>query len=112
MLRAMTRRMFFAGSTCALAFGKAQPSFAITMDDVNWQQFPDPAKVNTGLITTMREHGAHLALFVIGRNAEGDPGRSLVREWRGAGHVVGNHTYSHRSYNAMSFEQFSADVAQ
>jgi len=60
----------------------------------------------------MREHGAHLALFVIGRNAEGDQGRSLVREWRGAGHVVGNHTYSHRNYNAMSFEQFSADVAQ
>src|SRR5260370_36927658 len=101
MLRAMTRRTFFAGSTCALTFGKAAPSLAITMDDVNWQQFPDPAKVNSGLIATMREHGAHLALFVIGRNAEGDQGRSLVREWRGAGHVVDNHPNLYRRYNAM-----------
>jgi hypothetical protein len=59
----------------------------------------------------MRKHNVRLALFVIGRNADSETGQSIVRTWQEAGHLIGNHTYSHRNYHAMAFEEFSGDAA-
>jgi hypothetical protein len=81
------------------------------MDDLNWMPLPNPNEINTRLLDAMRSHSAHLALFVIGRNADNETGRALIQPWKKGGHVIGNHTYSHRSYDAMMFEDFSADVA-
>lgn len=80
------------------------------MDDVSWMQVPDPQKTNSRLLQTMDHHGVRLALFVIGRNADNDTGRAIVQAWQQAGHLIGNHTYSHRNYHALTFEEFSADV--
>jgi len=107
----MTRRMFFLGSASTIAHAAAsQPSVAITMDDLNWMPLPNPTGINTRLLDAMRSHQARLALFVIGRNADNATGRALVQSWKQAGHLIGNHTYSHRSYDALTFNEFSADV--
>jgi hypothetical protein len=107
----MTRRMFFLGSASTIAHAAtSQPSVAITMDDLNWMPLPNPTGINTRLLDAMRSHQARLALFVIGRNADNATGRALVQSWKQAGHLIGNHTYSHRSYDALTFNEFSADV--
>jgi peptidoglycan/xylan/chitin deacetylase (PgdA/CDA1 family) len=40
--------------------------------------------------------------LVIGRNAETPTGRAILDRWAAAGHVIGNHTYSHPDYHAAS----------
>jgi peptidoglycan-N-acetylglucosamine deacetylase len=108
---ALTRRTFLAGS--AGAIGRAsqpQPRLAITMDDVNWTQFPDPLETNARFMEAMAGHRLRLALFVIGRNADNETGQALVRAWKQAGHLIGNHTYSHRNYDGLSFDEFSEDA--
>jgi hypothetical protein len=108
ILKVTTRRTFLLSSAAAIA-RSAQPSVAITMDDLNWTPLPDPAATNARLIETMRHHGIRLALFVIGRNADSPTGRALVDAWKRAGHLIGNHTYSHRGYDALNFDEFAAD---
>jgi len=80
------------------------------MDDVNWMQLAEPMRANARLLEAMRKHNVRLALFVIGRNADSETGQSIVRTWQEAGHLIGNHTYSHRNYHAMAFEEFSRDA--
>jgi peptidoglycan/xylan/chitin deacetylase (PgdA/CDA1 family) len=107
----MTRRTFFLGSASAIArAATSQPSIAITMDDLNWMPLPNPTEINTRILDAMRSHHARLALFVIGRNADNGTGRALVQSWKQSGHLIGNHSYSHRSYEALTFDEFSADV--
>ncbi len=81
------------------------------MDDVNWMQLAEPMRANARLLDAMRSHNLRLALFVIGRNADSETGQSIVRTWQEAGHLIGNHTYSHRNYHALTFEEFSGDAA-
>jgi peptidoglycan-N-acetylglucosamine deacetylase len=106
----MTRRTFFLGAATVARAAKMQPSVAITMDDLNWMPLPNPNETNARLLDAMRRHGARLALFVIGRNADNETGQALIQPWKQAGHLIGNHTYSHRSYDAQTFEEFSADA--
>jgi peptidoglycan/xylan/chitin deacetylase (PgdA/CDA1 family) len=83
---------------------KPAPQFSITMDDFNWR---DPVKLtaaerNQSILDTLKSHSIKAALFVIGRNVEADEGKRLLNDWNAAGHLIGNHTYSHRNYNASS----------
>jgi peptidoglycan-N-acetylglucosamine deacetylase len=107
----MTRRRFLL-STASLAAraAEAQRSIAITMDDLNWMPLPNATEINTRLLDAMRSHQARLALFVIGRNADNATGQALIQPWKQAGHLIGNHTYSHRNYESVTFEEFSADI--
>ena len=78
------------------------PQFSITMDDFNWH---NPVKLtaaerNHAILETLRAHSIKAALFVIGHNVEDDEGKQLLAPWNEAGHLIGNHTYSHRNFNA------------
>jgi peptidoglycan-N-acetylglucosamine deacetylase len=82
--------------------GAPAPQFSITMDDFNWH---DPVKLsaaerNQAILETLRAHSIKAALFVVGRNVEEDEGKRLLAPWNEAGHLIGNHTYSHRNFNA------------
>jgi peptidoglycan/xylan/chitin deacetylase (PgdA/CDA1 family) len=107
----MTRRTFFLGAAAAATHAaETQRSIAITMDDLNWMPLPNPTEINTRLLAAMRSHQARLALFVIGRNADSATGQALIQPWKQAGHLIGNHTFAHRNYDSLTFEEFSADV--
>lgn len=99
--------------TCALA-APARRRLAITIDDFNWRVIPrfSPADAARGLLDTLEMHGrVRAALFVCGRFVDGGPqGRQLLRALNDAGHLIGNHTYSHPNYHSpqvttASFEQ-------
>lgn len=121
----MNRRQF----TCALgvsALGiglgrslttaaKDRPEIAITIDDFNWNKSVklDPDQRNQALLAALRSHGnLKAALFVTCRFADNDKGKELLKEWDRAGHLIGNHSYSHQYLNSSKVtpEIFTADI--
>ena len=91
----------------ALASKQLTP-FSITMDDFYWTNAVKltATERNEAILGTLRAHSNKAALFVIGRNIDSAEGKELLALWDKAGHMIGNHTYSHRNYNAPE-----ADVA-
>jgi len=81
---------------------KPAPQFSITMDDFNWHNAVKltGAERNQAILETLRANSTKAALFVIGRNLEEEQGKQLLSPWNEAGHLIGNHTYSHQSFNA------------
>ncbi|MCU1265425.1 MAG: Polysaccharide deacetylase [Acidobacteria bacterium] len=120
----MNRRNFtktIAVSTVALGLGSLKLSaatppsqLAITMDDFNWANAVrlSADERNNAILGALRSHSIKAALFVIGRNADSETGKNLLKEWDTAGHVIGNHTYSHRNYNdpRMTTAAYADDV--
>src|SRR5882762_7683572 len=92
----------------------AAPQFAITMDDFNWRNAVHltAEERNRAILDTLAANRVKAALFVIGRNADDQEGMTLLRKWDGAGHLIGNHTYSHRSLNSVPAADFEEDIAR
>jgi len=102
----------------AAAVGRAQaakPKIAITMDDFQWQQIPGghAEEANRRLLDALARHSnLQAVLFVCGRFADNPTGRKLLQAWNDAGHWIGNHSYSHLSYNSaeVTFAAFRDDL--
>jgi peptidoglycan-N-acetylglucosamine deacetylase len=91
----------------------AAPQFAITMDDFNWRNAVHltAAERNRAILDTLAANKVKAALFVMGRNADDQEGMTLLRRWDGAGHLIGNHTYSHRSLNSnITAAEYESDI--
>jgi peptidoglycan/xylan/chitin deacetylase (PgdA/CDA1 family) len=94
-----------------------QPKIAITIDDFNWSQIPQEGaeQANQRLLDILARHSnLKAAVFVCGQSVDNDTGRRLVRTWSDAGHLIGNHSYSHLSYNdpRVTFAKFSGDLVR
>lgn len=107
----------------ALAFGLSRtvsseassPEIAITIDDFNWNKSVklDPDQRNRALLGALRAHdNLKAALFVACRFADNDKGKELLRDWDRAGHLIGNHSYSHKYLNSSKVtpEVYTADI--
>ena len=83
---------------------KPAPQFSITMDDFHWRNAVKltASERNKSILDTLQSHSTKAALFVIGSNIEAPEGKQLLSAWDKAGHLIGNHTYSHRNYNASA----------
>jgi len=122
----MNRRQFtkiLGLSAAALTMSRpagAQPSeipqISITMDDFNWQNavYQSAVARNRSILSTLNAHSIKAALFVVGRNVENEEGQQLLDEWNKAGHLIGNHTYSHQNLNSpsMKLDTYTADIAK
>jgi peptidoglycan-N-acetylglucosamine deacetylase len=100
------------GGIPAFIFKPPAPQFSITMDDFNWR---DPVKLtqverNESILNTLQSNSIKAALFVVGGNIDNKEGKALLQRWDNTGHLIGNHTYSHRNYNAR--ETVIADYLQ
>lgn len=88
--------------------------FSITMDDFHWQNAVKltATERNQAILDTLHAHSHKAALFVIGRNIETDEGKQLLAPWDKAGHMIGNHTYSHRNFNApeTNVQEYQQDI--
>jgi peptidoglycan/xylan/chitin deacetylase (PgdA/CDA1 family) len=116
-MNGITRREFGLGmAAAAVAAAKATPpQLAITIDDFQWKQIPQDGaeQANRRLLDTLARHASlKAAIFVCGRHVDNEAGLRLVRSWSDAGHWIGNHSYSHLSYNDpdVSFSKFSGDL--
>ena len=93
---------------------KPAPQFSITMDDFHWN---NPVKLtawerNQSILDALKANSIKGALFVVGRNIESGEGKQLLSSWDSAGHLIGNHTYSHRNYNAAQtrIDEYQQDI--
>ena len=105
--------MGLAFTNPALASPDEKPRIAITIDDFNlFDASPQVArKRNRALLNALSARSnLKAAAFPAGRNIDSEFGKSLVREWGDAGHMIGNHTYSHWFYPDRGFDEFSQDV--
>ncbi len=110
----MNRREFlrYAGIAATLsgiprAWGEeGSPEIAFTFDDpttegganLTWHE------VNGRILATLDSNNIKSILFVVGKRVDSDPGRAVVAAWDSAGHLIGNHSYSHLYFNASSDE--------
>lgn len=120
----MNRREFsksLAVSLAAIGLGgvpaiaqKPAPQFSITMDDFYWQNAVKltASERNQAILDSLHANSIKAALFVIGRNIDSAEGKQLLSTWDKAGHLIGNHTYSHRNYNAEGavIEEYQQDI--
>ncbi len=91
-----------AVSSASLLAAGQRSQVAITMDDVAWANIPPPfqREACTRLLSAFQDHGKlHAALFVTGSNVDSAEGRAIVQRWSDQGHMIANHTWSHRMYN-------------
>jgi peptidoglycan/xylan/chitin deacetylase (PgdA/CDA1 family) len=70
---------------------------------------PDPA-VTPGVLERLRSAGARAVFFVVGRRADAYP--DLLRRIRDAGHVIGNHSYSHPRPHPLRPAAYRRDLAR
>lgn len=94
--------------------GKEKPEVAVTMDDFNWANAVklSGSERNQAILKTLDSHSIKAALFVMGSNIETEKGKQLLKHWNDAGHLICNHTYSHRNYNnpAMTAAVYEQDI--
>ena len=90
------------------------PQVAITMDDFNWANAVKLSadERNGEILAALRAHSVKAALFVVGRNADSEKGKALLGKWDSTGHLICNHTYSHRNYNdsRMTTAAYAEDI--
>jgi len=88
-----------------LASGQSlAPEIAFTFDDpttdgdanLTWRE------VNQRMLAALSGNNLKAILFVCGERVDSESGRQLVAAWDGEGHLIGNHSYSHRNFNAST----------
>ena len=95
----------------------AEREIAITIDDLPFVGScnSDPKKLNREkerfekILTVLKEENIPATGFVVAGSIEKGQFK-LLEEFKDAGLILGNHTYSHRSLNNMSADQYIADI--
>ena len=118
------RRRSFLLSTLALAACAAAPKspsassnarrLAVTMDDPNLEETPRlvPGQRNAAILQTLATRRHRAALFVCGMRVDSTDGAALLGQWSAAGHMLGNHSYSHRYFHSekMTLADFVGEL--
>src|SRR6266700_6055832 len=90
----------------------ARPQLALTLDDPTLSlgsvlKWPE---ANGRLLKAISDKGVRAALFVCGMRVDDADGAKLLSAWDQAGHLICNHSYSHKLYGGQtSYADFAAD---
>jgi peptidoglycan/xylan/chitin deacetylase (PgdA/CDA1 family) len=97
-------------------------TMAVTIDDLPFvtrgstPYLPSARSGTEAILAALKKHGAPAVGFVNEQKLEAPSAderqarAALLARWVEAGHVLGNHTYSHRGANASTIEEYLADV--
>ncbi|MFL6737495.1 MAG: polysaccharide deacetylase family protein [Sphingomonas sp.] len=102
---------------CAAAPSKKpEPQIAITIDDLPVHApYPPgvtPLEANRQMIAALKAARVPVTGFVNAANVKDFDTMEALREWRAAGFVLGNHTWSHPHLSELSLDEFEADLAK
>jgi len=93
---------------------KDKPKICLTFDDGSVADMPgyDSQKWNHLLLQHLRNNKVQAVFFAMGNALNNEKGKHVLARWDEEGHLIANHTYSHRSYHSAesTFENFSSDV--
>lgn len=113
----MNRRGFIIG---ALALGGCAPSvvtaprkrLAVTMDDfsLGFNLRLNPRERNERILESLAKHRHKAAGFATGRMVDNPFGDEVVQSWSDAGHMIGNHTYTHMNSSDEETDKVKADI--
>ena len=113
----LNRRKFIVG---ALALGGCAPAvvtqpakrIAVTMDDFNlgFNIRLNPRERNERILDTLAKHKHKAAGFVTGRFVDSVFGDEVVKAWSNAGHLIGNHSYTHLNSSDEDTEIVKSDI--
>jgi peptidoglycan/xylan/chitin deacetylase (PgdA/CDA1 family) len=107
----MNRRQFLRYSAITatlagipMAAADAATEIAFTFDDpttdgsanLAWQE------INQRMLAALASNQLKSILFVCGKRVDSESGRQLISTWDQAGHLIGNHSYSHPNFNASA----------
>lgn len=92
------------------------PEIAITIDDLPVHApYPPgltPLEVNRRMIAALKAADVPVTAFVNAANVTDAGTRRALREWRAAGFVLGNHTWSHPHLGELTMPQFEAELTK
>ena len=113
----LNRRGFIIG---ALALGGCAPAvvtkppkmLAVTIDDFNigFGIRLNPRERNERILEAFAAYNHKAAGFVTGRMVDSIFGDEVVKSWSNAGHLIGNHTYSHLNSSDEDTAKIKADI--
>ncbi|HYE72267.1 MAG TPA: polysaccharide deacetylase family protein, partial [Blastocatellia bacterium] len=93
---------------------------AVTIDDLPYvkvsrpEYLPGAQRATREILRVLQKHGAPAVGFVnetqLYVKGEMDARVALLQQWVDAGMILGNHTYSHPDFNALSVEQFQDEI--
>src|SRR5260370_13640685 len=90
----------------------ARPQLALTLDDptlslasvLKWQE------ANSRILKVISDKNVRAALFVCGMRVDEADGAKLLSSWDQAGHLICNHSYSHKFYGEQTmYANFAVD---
>ena len=90
----------------------AKPQLALTIDDpaLNLGATLRWPEANTRLLKAIAARNIKAALFVCGMRVDEPDGAKLLSAWDQAGHLIGNHSYSHLVYlQRTGYAEFATD---
>ncbi|WP_037294335.1 polysaccharide deacetylase family protein [Roseobacter sp. CCS2] len=89
---------------------------AITVDDLPYVTFggaspEDGLRYSESIVSALGEHGIVATGFVIGRNINAET-RPALQAFADAGHMIGNHSWSHPDYGNLTPDEFLEETRQ
>ena len=109
----MNRRAFLS-LVGAAAHAQSSPRVALSFDDFAWSDIPrlTPDEAMDAYLRPLAKRDLKVTLFVCGKHVRGERGLDLLKRWGSAGHLIGNHTFSHNSYHnrQMTTAAFTEDI--
>lgn len=114
----LNRRGFILSAAALVACDKrpvktdAPKNIAITIDDfhLSFDVKLNPRERNERILEAFDKYSHKAAGFVTGRFVDNPFGDEVVQSWSDAGHLIGNHTYSHLNSTDEPFETITADI--
>lgn len=87
-------------------------SVSITMDDPHVQKLPlfSSKERNQKILDALTRHKLQALLFVCGKRIDNPEGKELLKTWDKAGHLIGNHSYSHLYFPGTDLAKFIEDA--
>src|SRR5215510_8656360 len=102
--------------------GQTPPrTMVVTIDDLPYVNIADGpylknARAATAkILSVLKKHKVSAVAFVVEGHldsGEREARIALLRQWVDAGMILGNHTYSHRSFNQLTVEQFQEEIVK
>lgn len=119
----MTRKLGFSLfllllASCATVHpqSSAGPEIAVTIDDLPVHSpYPPgltPLAVNRQMVAALKAAHVPVTAFVNAVNVKDAETMDALREWRSAGFVLGNHTWSHLHLSEITLAQFEEEVTK
>lgn len=97
-----------------MSFSLFADQISITIDDPGIQSLKNysSTQINDKILLALKNHQLKALFFVCGKRVDNSEGKKMLEAMTKAGHLLGNHSYSHLNFNssAVTLEIFKEDL--